>query len=77
MKRIPVLTLAFAAVTTACVLAESFFVNTTAANAAGSQSALAFSLKDEGPLPDLGGAIAWLNSAPLTGKSLRGKVVLV
>jgi len=32
---------------------------------------------DEGPLPDLGGAIGWLNSAPLNGKSLRGKVVLV
>ena len=34
-------------------------------------------LADEGPLPDLGGAIGWLNSAPLNGKSLRGKVVLV
>jgi thiol-disulfide isomerase/thioredoxin len=43
------------------------------ANAAGSQPALA----DEGRLPDLGGAIGWLNSAPLDRKSLRGKVVLV
>jgi len=34
-------------------------------------------LADEGPLPDLGGAVAWLNSAPLSGKSLREKVVLV
>jgi thiol-disulfide isomerase/thioredoxin len=34
-------------------------------------------LADEGPLPDLSGAVAWLNSAPLTAKSLRGKVVLV
>jgi len=34
-------------------------------------------LADEGRLPDLSGAIGWLNSAPLTGKSLRGKVVLV
>jgi thiol-disulfide isomerase/thioredoxin len=34
-------------------------------------------LADEGALPDLGGAIGWLNSAPLNGKSLRGKVVLV
>ena len=34
-------------------------------------------LSDEGPLPDLAGAIAWLNSAPLSRKSLRGKVVLV
>ncbi len=32
---------------------------------------------DEGPLPDLGGAIGWLNSAPLNEKSLHGKVVLV
>jgi thiol-disulfide isomerase/thioredoxin len=42
-------------------------------SAAASQPALA----DEGPLPDLGGAIGWLNSAPLNRKSLRGKVVLV
>src|ERR1700733_5088397 len=33
-------------------------------------------LADEGPMPDLGGAIGWLNSAPLDRKSLRGKVVL-
>ncbi len=43
------------------------------ASAAEAQPALA----DEGPLPDLGGAIGWLNSAPLNRKSLRGKVVLV
>jgi thiol-disulfide isomerase/thioredoxin len=34
-------------------------------------------LANEGTLPDLGGAIAWVNSTPLNGKSLRGKVVLV
>ena len=35
-------------------------------------------LSVEGPLPDLGGAIAWLNSAlAQAGNSLRGKVVLV
>jgi thiol-disulfide isomerase/thioredoxin len=28
-------------------------------------------------MPDLGGAIGWLNSAPLSPRSLRGKVVLV
>lgn len=33
-------------------------------------------LGDEGPFPDLGGAVGWINSAPLSGKSLRGKVVL-
>jgi len=32
---------------------------------------------DEGPIPDLDGAVTWLNSAPLSSKSLRGKVVLV
>lgn len=34
-------------------------------------------LADEGPMPELGGAVAWLNSAPLNRESLRGKVVLV
>src|SRR5271157_2881712 len=34
-------------------------------------------LLDEGAMPDLDGAIGWLNSAPLNRKSLRGKVVLV
>ena len=34
-------------------------------------------LADERALPELGGAIAWLNSAPLNRKSLRGQVVLV
>ena len=32
---------------------------------------------DEGPMPDLDGAVEWLNSDPLSGKALRGKVVLV
>jgi thiol-disulfide isomerase/thioredoxin len=34
-------------------------------------------LAEEGPMPELGGAISWLNSPPLTRQSLRGKVVLV
>jgi cytochrome c biogenesis protein CcdA/thiol-disulfide isomerase/thioredoxin len=42
-------------------------------SSAGSQTILA----DEGPLPELSGAVAWLNSAPLTRESLRGKVVLI
>jgi cytochrome c biogenesis protein CcdA/thiol-disulfide isomerase/thioredoxin len=46
-------------------------------SAAESQSALAPTLGDEGPMPDLSGAVAWLNSAPLSRDSLRGKVVLV
>lgn len=32
---------------------------------------------DEGAMPDLSGAVAWLNSSPLSSKELRGKVVLV
>ena len=35
------------------------------------------SFGDEGEMPDLDGAIAWLNSVPLSRTSLRGKVVLV
>ena len=34
-------------------------------------------LGDEGPFPDLSGAVSWLNSPPLSNKSLRGKVVLI
>ena len=34
-------------------------------------------LDDEGRLPNLDGAVAWLNSPPLSCESLRGKVVLV
>ena len=43
------------------------------ASAAPSEPALS----DEGSMPDLEGATGWLNSAPLSRKSLRGKVVLV
>ena len=39
--------------------------------------AIASGVGDEGRMPDLDGAVAWLNSAPLSSKSLRGKVVLV
>jgi thiol-disulfide isomerase/thioredoxin len=34
-------------------------------------------LPDEGALPSLEGATHWLHSEPLTGKALRGRVVLV
>jgi cytochrome c biogenesis protein CcdA/thiol-disulfide isomerase/thioredoxin len=34
-------------------------------------------LADEGPMPELNGAVAWLNSPPLSRDSLRGKVVLI
>jgi thiol-disulfide isomerase/thioredoxin len=39
--------------------------------------AIASGTGDEGRMPDLDGAVAWLNSVPLSSKSLRGKVVLV
>src|SRR6476661_7350389 len=39
--------------------------------------AIASGAGDEGPMPDLNGAVGWLNSTPLSSKSLRGKVVLV
>ena len=34
-------------------------------------------LGDQGAFPELNGAVAWLNSPPLTREALRGKVVLV
>jgi cytochrome c biogenesis protein CcdA/thiol-disulfide isomerase/thioredoxin len=34
-------------------------------------------LKDEGPMPSLAGATAWINSPPLTREALKGKVVVV
>ena len=43
----------------------------------GVVAAIASGTGDEGRMPDLGGAITWLNSTPLSAKSLRGKVVLV
>jgi thiol-disulfide isomerase/thioredoxin len=38
---------------------------------------IASGAREAGRMPDLDGAAAWLNSAPLSSKSLRGKVVLV
>ncbi|MGB8524898.1 MAG: cytochrome c biogenesis protein DipZ, partial [Candidatus Acidiferrales bacterium] len=34
-------------------------------------------LPDEGPMPELSGAVGWINSPPLTTESLRGKVVVI
>jgi thiol-disulfide isomerase/thioredoxin len=42
-----------------------------------SQRGFHSSLGDEGAMPDLNGATSWLNSVPLSRKSLRGKVALV
>jgi cytochrome c biogenesis protein CcdA/thiol-disulfide isomerase/thioredoxin len=41
------------------------------------EAAAQHALPVEGQLPSLSGAVAWLNSAPLTRQQLRGKVVLV
>src|ERR1700722_185177 len=89
MKRIAILLVAVAAVAGMVASSAPAFrsVNTvraeehltrgfhqeTSATAVDSQHALA----DEGRLPELAGAIGWLNSAPLNRKSLGGKVVLV
>src|SRR5437016_2011101 len=40
-------------------------------------TAAAVQLPDEGELPSLSSATAWLNSPPLTAAGLRGKVVLI
>ena len=45
--------------------------------AAGPKPAPAVALPDMGPGPALAGATEWLNSPPLTGDALKGKVVLV
>jgi cytochrome c biogenesis protein CcdA/thiol-disulfide isomerase/thioredoxin len=37
----------------------------------------AIDLKREGPMPSLDGAVKWLNSAPLSTKQLKGKVVVI
>jgi cytochrome c biogenesis protein CcdA/thiol-disulfide isomerase/thioredoxin len=34
-------------------------------------------LADEGPMPELSGAVAWINSAALSRDALRGKVVVI
>jgi len=45
--------------------------------AVGEMTPVQVALKNEGRLPSLHGAIAWINSPALTPVSLRGKVVLV
>jgi cytochrome c biogenesis protein CcdA/thiol-disulfide isomerase/thioredoxin len=46
-------------------------------NAAAAAPGPAVVLGDDGPMPDLSGAVGWINSPPLTSNSLRGKVVLI
>ena len=52
-----------------------FWIATSALVAGG--AVVASGLGVEGRMPDLDGAVAWLNSPPLHSKALRGKVVLV
>jgi len=52
---------------------ENLMTAIRSARAAPSEPALS----DEGSMPDLEDATGWLNSAPLSRKSLRGKVALV
>src|SRR6202043_869486 len=61
------------------VLARFHIMNTARAEDSliGARRGFHSSLGDEGTMPDLDGAIGWLNSAPLSRKSLRGKVVFV
>jgi thiol-disulfide isomerase/thioredoxin len=53
----------------------TFWVTATAL--IGGLVAIASGTGSEGRMPDLDGAVAWLNSPPLSTKALRGKVVLV
>jgi len=43
----------------------------------GAVARVAAGVGDEGQSPGFSGAVSWLNSAPLSSKSLRGKIVLV
>jgi thiol-disulfide isomerase/thioredoxin len=51
--------------------------STDASAAAEAQPPAPVRLGNEGAFPSLGGAVAWLNSSPLTADGLRGKVVLI
>ena len=56
---------------------KNFALWITATALIGGLAAVASGTSDEGRMPELDGAVAWLNSAPLSSKALRGKVVLV
>jgi len=48
-----------------------------ARGSAAAEPAAQVQLDNEGPFPGVDGAVAWLNSRPLTRESLKGKVVLI
>jgi thiol-disulfide isomerase/thioredoxin len=57
---------------------EQFFVDKAGlAQATKSHQVAGSDLPAEGPMPSLSGAVAWLNSPPLSAEQLRGKVVLI
>jgi cytochrome c biogenesis protein CcdA/thiol-disulfide isomerase/thioredoxin len=56
---------------------EQGLVDRVRGTAAAVQAAADGPLPVEGPMPELAGAVAWLNSPPLTREALRGKVVVV
>src|SRR6202161_3797454 len=61
--------------------AESHLIGTLGAKKGGlvriSVADAQLTLPDEGPMPDLGGAVGWINSPPLRSKALRGRVVVI
>ncbi|WP_322101455.1 cytochrome c biogenesis protein DipZ [Paraburkholderia sp. J41] len=57
--------------------ADTNGTNDTSHGAVAAKTSATGALPVEGRLPDLGGAVQWLNSPPLTAAGLRGKVVLV
>jgi len=57
--------------------APTMAMNANPAAMKATQAAAPQTLPVEGALPSLSGAVAWLNSPPLTPESLKGKVALV
>ena len=57
--------------------APTMAMNANPAAMKATQAAAPQALPVEGALPSLSGAVAWLNSPPLTPESLKGKVALV
>ncbi|MGC4055147.1 MAG: redoxin domain-containing protein [Paludibaculum sp.] len=58
-------------------MTRRYFLSAPAAAVAAGHYLAASGLQDEGRMPNLDGASGWINSTPLSGKALRGKVVLV
>jgi thiol-disulfide isomerase/thioredoxin len=74
MRRRILFTAAALAIPLAVVLANRV---RPAASATRSAALPAASLPDLGPLPELAGGTAWINSAPITRAALRGHVAII